>query len=229
MTSILSHEWRLVPDFMKASLLLLTILNAPLVGCALEQEITRTPRTAVEQVLLTQAVEQALANLQVQLPEGVNVDVDATGLENDRSRLRMTNADLGAIDRPSRDIFYVRDVVAAELGRRGYRVSARDTESPYFVRVMAESFGTMQGRVFFGMPPVQSVLIPFSLPELVVFKQESQSGYARLHLDLYDNRTGEFLGSTAKLVGRAFYNQYTVLLFVTWYRTDVTAPPVAGR
>lgn len=216
-------------DFMKVSLLFLMILKASLMGCALEQEISRTPRTAVEQVLLTQAVEQALVNLKVQLPEGVNVDVDATGLESDRSRLRMTNADLGAIDRPSRDIFYVRDIVAAELGRRGYRVSARDTESPYLVRVMAESFGTMQGSVFFGMPPVQSVLIPFSLPELVVYKQQSQSGYARLHLDVYDNRTGEFLGSSPKLVGRAYYNQYTVLILITWNRTDVTAPPVAGR
>ncbi len=198
-------------------------------GCALEQEVSRTPRTAVEQVLLTQAVEQALVNLTVQLPEGVNVDVDATGLESGRSQLRMTNADRGAIDHPSRDILYVRDIVAAELGRRGYRVSARDTESPYLVRVMAESFGTMQGSIFVGMPPVQSVLIPFSLPELTLYKRQNQSGYARLHLDLYDNRTGEFLGSTPKLVGRAFYNQYTVLIFATWNHTDITAPPVAGR
>jgi hypothetical protein len=214
---------------MKTSLFVFSILTTSLMGCAIEQEVSRTPRTAVEQVLLTQAVEQALVNLKVQLPEGVNVDVDATGLESDRSRLRMTNADLGAIDRPSRDIFYIRDIVAAELGRRGYRVSARDTESPYLVRVMAESFGTMQGKVFIGMPPVQSVLIPFSLPELTLYKQQNQSGYARLHLDLYDNRTGEFLGSTPKLVGRAYYNQYTVLILITWNRTDVTAPPVAGR
>jgi hypothetical protein len=216
-------------DFMNASFVLSLIVTALLMGCALEQEISRTPRTAVEQVLLTQAVEQALVNLKVHLPEGVNVDVDATGLESDRSRLHMTNADRGAIDRPSRDIFYVRDIVAAELGRRGYRVSARDTESPYLVRVMAESFGTMQGTVFVGMPPVQSVLIPFSLPELTLYKQQSQSGYARLHLDVYDNRTGEFLGSSPKLVGRAYYNQYTVLILITWNRTDVTAPPVAGR
>jgi len=216
-------------DFMNASFVLSLIVTALLMGCALEQEISRTPRTAVEQVLLTQAVEQALVNLKVHLPEGVNVDVDATGLESDRSRLHMTNADRGAIDRPSRDIFYVRDIVAAELGRRGYRVYARDTESPYLVRVMAESFGTMQGTVFVGMPPVQSVLIPFSLPELTLYKQQSQSGYARLHLDVYDNRTGEFLGSSPKLVGRAYYNQYTVLILITWNRTDVTAPPVAGR
>lgn len=198
-------------------------------GCALEQERSRTPRTAVEQVLLTQAVEQALTNLSVRLPDGVNVDVDATGLENDRSRLRTTNADLGSVDRPSRDILYIRDLVAAELGRRGYRVSARDHESPYLVRVMTESFGTAQGAIFVGMPPVQSVLIPFSLPELTLYKNQSQSGYARLHVDVYDNRTGEFLGSTPKLVGRAFHNQYTVLIFATWTRTDVVAPPVAGE
>src|SRR6185312_15417885 len=151
------------------------------------------------------------------------------GLESDRSRLRTTNTDLGAIDRPSRDILYIRDVVAAELGRRGYRVSARDTESPYLVRVMAESFGTMQGTVFIGMPPVQNVLIPFSLPELTLYKHQSQSGYVRLHMDVYDNRTGEFLGSTPKLIGRAYFNQYTVLILATWLRTDVTAYPVAGQ
>lgn len=194
-------------------------------GCSLEQELSRTPRTAVEQVLLTQAVNQALTNLTVQLPAGVNVELDATGLESDRSRLRMTNSDLGSLNSPNRDILYIRDTVAAELGRRGYLVRARDTESPYLVRVMAESFGTMQGITFFGMPPVQSVLIPFALPELTLYKQQNQSGYARIHLDIYDNRTGEFLGSSATLVGRTFYNQYTMLFFLTWNRTDIDAPP----
>lgn len=200
-------------------------LMAVLAGCSLEQELSRTPRTAVEQVLLTQAVNQALTNLTVQLPAGVNIELDAIGLESDRSRLRMTNSDLGSLNSPNRDILYIRDTVAAELGRRGYLVRARDMESPYLVRVMAESFGTMQGITFFGMPPVQSLLIPFALPELTLYKQQNQSGYARLHLDIYDNRTGEFLGSSATLVGRTFYNQYTMLFFLTWNRTDIDAPP----
>lgn len=200
-------------------------LMAVLAGCSLEQELSRTPRTAVEQVLLTQAVSQALNNLTLQLPAGVNVELDATGLESDRSRLRMNNSDLGSLNSPNRDILYIRDTVAAELGRRGYLVRAREMESPYLVRVMAESFGTMQGITFFGMPPVQSLLIPFALPELTLYKQQNQSGYARLHVDIYDNRTGEFLGSSATLVGRTFYNQYTMLFFLTWNRTDIDAPP----
>ena len=201
------------------------VVIALLTACSLEQELSRTPRTAVEQVLLTQAVNHALTNLTLQLPAGVNVELDATGLESDRSRLRMTNSDLGSLNSPNRDILYIRDTVAAELGRRGYLVRAREMESPYLVRVMAESFGTMQGITFFGMPPVQSVLVPFALPELTLYKQQNQSGYARLHLDIYDNRTGEFLGSSATLVGRTFYNQYTMLFFFTWNRTDIDAPP----
>lgn len=194
-------------------------------GCSLEQEISRTPRTAVEQVLLTQAVERALVNLTLDLPEGVNVEVDATSLDTDRPRLRMTDSDLGALNSPSRDILYIRDAVASVLGRHGFRVRARDVKAPYLVRVMAESFGTMQGMTFFGMPPVQSVLIPFALPELTLYKEIKQTGYARLRLDVYDYRTGEFLGSTATLVGRSFYDQYTVLFFVTWQVTDIIAPP----
>lgn len=90
---------------------------------------------------------------------------------------------------------------------------------------MTESFGPMQGITFFGMPLVQSVLIPFVLPELTLYKQQNQSSYARLHLDMYDNRTSEFLGSSATLVRRTFYNQYTLLFFLTWNRTDIDAPP----
>jgi hypothetical protein len=216
----------------------LTMLAVTLMitGCSIEQELSRTPRTAVEQVLLTQAIERALVNMTVRLPEGVNVGVDATGLDSDRSRLRLAGSDvgtsnsgttnnLGTMNTPSREIRYIRDTVAAELGRRGYRVRDPGAASPYLIRVMAESFGTMQGISFFGMPAVQSVLIPFALPELILYRHVKQSGYTRLHLDVYDDRTGEFLGSTAKLVGRSYYDQYTILFFITWFVTDIAAPP----
>jgi hypothetical protein len=215
---------------MTVSSLTFSILVAIATGCALEQEVSRTPRTAVEQVLLTQAVHQALGNLSLHLPEGVTVEVEAMGLDTNQSRSQPTHGVTGVIDRNSHDsLYYIRDAVAAELGRRGYRIFTRENEASYVVRVMAESFGTIQGSTFVGMPPVQSLLIPFSLPELTLYKNQSQSGYARLHVNVYDTRTGEFLGSTPTLIGRAFFNQYTLLLLVTWHRTDVTAPPVAGR
>jgi hypothetical protein len=192
-------------------------------GCAVEQEFSRTPRTAVEQVLLTQAIERALTNLTLELPEGAPLEVEATSLDSDRTLVRMSGAELGSTRRPEIETAYIRDATAAVLGQKGYRLPARD--GTYLVRVMVESVGTMQGLSFFGLPPVQSVVIPFALPELTLYKQQKQSGYARLRLDMYDNHTGAFLGSSATLVGRTYFDQYTILFYLTWYRTDLLAAP----
>lgn len=58
----------------------------PMTGCSSEQEISRTLRTAVEQLLLTQAVERALTNLTIRIPEHAGIQVDVTGLYTDRAR-----------------------------------------------------------------------------------------------------------------------------------------------
>ncbi|MBA2486372.1 MAG: hypothetical protein H0V35_09795, partial [Nitrospira sp.] len=57
------------------------------------------------------------------------------------------------------------------------------------------------------------------------YKLQAQSGYARLHLDLFDNLTGEYKGSSATIIGRTRYDQYTVFFYITWIKTDLTAPP----
>jgi len=177
-------------------------------GCAIEQEVSRTPRTAVEQLLLTQAIERALSNLTVPLPEHAMLHIDAISLDTARSLIRMRGSDHGATKPPALETAYVRDSVSAMLARKGYRTLSE--EATYLIRVMVESLGTIQGMTFFGLPPIQSVIIPFAIPELTVYRLQKQSGYARLHLDLYDNRTGESIGSTSTLIGRTYYDQYTV-------------------
>jgi hypothetical protein len=173
-------------------------------SCTLEQEFSRTPRTAVEQLLLTQSVEHALNNLTGFLPEQTTVHVDVG---------------------PSADLLLVRDAVATSLGRLGYRIEPRDALPTYLARVVVESFGTTQGLTFFGMPPVQSVLIPFALPALTLYKAEGQKGYARLHVDFFELQSGKFVGSSPTVIGRTFYNQYTLMFFWTWQTTDLLAAP----
>ncbi len=204
------------------SLLVSTIL---LTACSLTQEFSRTPRTAVEQLLLTQAIEHAMHNLEVELPKETALHLDVTGLQTDRAHLNMAGQDRGILHGPSLDLLLIRDSVATGLGRLGYRIDPRDTEPAYLARVVVESFGTTQGLTFFGMPPVTSVLIPFSLPALILYSAEGQQGYARVHVDFFDYRTGTFVGSTPSTIGRTRYHQYTVLFFFTWQITDLTAPP----
>ena len=199
----------------------------------LEQEISRTPRTAVEQLLLTQAVQLALNNLTVSLPEQSRVLVEVTGLHSDRALISQPGLNLFSQSQPvlqggTLDLVFIRDAVVTALARRGYSprgVASPNTNPDYVARVIVESWGTTQGLTFFGMPPVQSVVIPFSLPELTIYKYQQQHGYGRLHIDFFDNKDGAYLGSTATLIGRTYYHQYTVLFFVTWIRTDLTAPP----
>ena len=194
-------------------------------GCSLTQEFSRTPRTAVEQLLLTKAVEYALHNLTISLPEQTSLRVDVTGLQTDRSHFNMVGEDRGVLHGPSLDLLLIRDSIATGLGRLGYRIDPRGTEPTYLARVVVESFGTTQGLTFFGMPPVQSVLIPFSLPAITLYSAQGQKGYARLHVDFFEYQTGKLVESSSTIIGRTYYNQYTLLFFFTWQTTDLTAPP----
>jgi hypothetical protein len=199
------------------------VMTVAFAGCAVEQEYSRTPRTAVEQLLLTQAIERSFHNLRLELPPGATLELQATSLDSDRTLVRINGPELASAKHPALETTYIRDAMAAVLGRHGYRIPSQDTN--YLVRVMVESLGTMQGLTLIGLPPIQSTVIPFSLPELALYKFQKQSGYARLHVDMFDNRTGEFVGSSATIIGRTYYDQYTVLFYFTWAATDLLAPP----
>lgn len=203
----------------------LMALSLFVAGCAIQQEVSRTPRTAVEQLLLTGAVDQALTNLTLTLPPQADLHLEVSGFYIDRGRLTMRDQTSGTVQDPIPDSFFVRNTVAVALGRMGYRIRNRDDHPAYLVRVAIEALGTMQGLTFVGMPPIQSVIIPFALPELTLYKLQAQSGYARFHLDVFENLTGAYKGSSATIIGRTHYDQYTALFYLTWIRTDLTAPP----
>ena len=190
------------------------------------QEVSKTPRSATEQLLLTESVKRALIDLDVPLPKGATVAIQVGGLQTDRAHVHMSEEEaFGVVDAPSWDLGYVRDAATARLGALGYLVRRSAGETAYVARVMVESIGTNQGKTFFGMPPVQSVLIPFALPQLTLYQEIDQLAHVRLHVDLYDGASGGFIRSTPTWIGTAYYNQYTVLFFLTWTSTDLVAAP----
>ncbi len=197
-----------------------------LTACALPQEVSKTPRSAVEQLLLTHAVERALATVTVPLPKGATVAVEVSGLQTDRAHVHLQReGDFGVIDAPSWDLAFIRDAVAARLGEQGYHLKPHPGEATYLVRVMVLALGTNQGKTFFGLPPIQSVLIPFSLPQITLYQEQDQLAHARLYLDIYETATGQFIRSTPWTTGNAYYNQYTVLFFFTFRTTDILQAP----
>ena len=177
-------------------------------------------------MLLGQAIERSLANVTVPIPNDKPVIVEAVGFAMGTPLLQ-DNADrtTGVIYASSSDLLFVRDVTSRELGRMGLRIGKGAEVKGYLIRVMVQALGTEQGTVLFGLPALQSILLPVALPEVALYKNQHQRALVRLSLDIYDLGTGRFVHSTPWYEASAFYNEYTVLIIFTFKSTDLQPPP----
>jgi len=174
-----------------------------------------------------------MMDLTVPLPAGKSVTVEVVGFPVDRlimqepftsSATLGTASDNTVVRAPGSDLPVVRGMLEKRLGELGFVVPQRRQEAAFLIRLVVLTFGTEQGVSFFGMPAVQSVLLPFSLPELTLYKAQRQNSYMRCLVHVYDLATGRFLASTAWYDGSAFYNQYTLLFVFSYRTTDLPQP-----
>ena len=118
--------------------------------------------------------------------------------------------------------------MAGWLGQQGYAIQKNEDKADYRISVIVRSLGTELGNSFFGMPPVTSQLIPFSLPELALYKAQYQTGYAKFHMDIFELPAGTLLQSTPPFLAQTHFNNHTILLFFTINSTDLESPPRLG-
>jgi len=179
-------------------------------GCSTTQRNTQSSRTAVEQLLLSEAVKRSFPNDPgefLPIPRGASVAINTVGMTADQA--------------------FLQQVLAGWLGQQGYLVQKDGKDATHRVDVVVEALGTELSGAFMGMPPVQSQFIPFSLPELALFKSQYQTGYAKFHLNVFGLPAGNFLGSTS-FVADAYYNDYTVLFMLSHTFTDLPSVPELG-
>jgi hypothetical protein len=209
-----------------------------LASCTIPREITKTARSAIEQLLLSEALNRSL--LDVTLPISVDepLYMEVTGLQlgylsplvplpsvSASGEASTTTTSTSGYFSPAGDLAFVKDAVAGHLGVLGYRISKREDDASYLVRVVVQSFGTNQSTSFFGMPPIQSVLIPFSLPQLTVYQNLSQDGFVRYGVEVIERASGRLFYSTPWHSHRTYHDQYTILFFFTFRVTDLEEAP----
>lgn len=185
------------------------LVTGVLVGCTTTQKITSSARTTTEQLLISEALKRSLpkqTNAPLPIPQGSVVKLDVIGLTGDK------------------DI--VKGAVAGWLGQHGY--IAQDEPAAYRMNIMVDSIGTEQANTFFGIPPISAALIPISLPKLAFYEAEYQTGYSRIHLDIFEVPSGRFVGSTSPFIGDTYFNAHTILFLFKLKRTDLTSPPEVG-
>jgi hypothetical protein len=196
-------------DFLQTLALATAIIL--LAGCSTTQRNTQSSRTAVEQLLLSEAVKRSFPNEPgefLPIPRGAGVAITTVGMTPDQA--------------------FLQQVLTGWLGQQGYLVQKDGKDATHRVDVVVEALGTELSGTFMGMPPVQSQFIPFSLPELALYKSQYQTGYAKFHLNVFGLPAGNFLGSTSAFLADAYYNDYTLLFVLSHTFTDLPSVPEMG-
>ena len=214
------------------------LMACSLASCTVPREVTRTARSAIEQLLLAEALNRSLLSVALPLPVDQSLYMEVTGLQlgylspivsvptvSSSGETNTMPSSTSAYFSPAGDLAFVKDAVAAHLGVLGYRIAKQEHDASYVVRVKVQSFGTSQSTSFFGMPPVQSVLIPFSLPQLTIYQNLAQDGYVRYGVDVIERASGRLSYSTAWHSHRTYHDQYTILFFFTFRVTDLEDAP----
>ena len=209
-----------------------------LASCTIPREVTKTARSAIEQLLLSEALNRSLLDVALPLPVDEPLYMEVSGLQlgylsplvplpsvSSSGESNTTSSSTSGYFSPAGDLAFVKDAVAAHFGVLGYRVATREEEASYLVRVVVQSFGTSQSLSFFGMPPIQSVLIPFSLPQLTVYQNLAQDGFVRFGVQVIERATGRLFYSTPWHSHRTYHDQYTILFFFTFRITDLDDAP----
>lgn len=186
-------------------------------GCSGTQKVTQSQRSAVEQLLISEAVLRSLPlrpEPVLAIPPGSNVVLNTTGIS--------VATDV------SSDQLLLKQVLSGWLAHQGYFVQRNDEKAAYRINVIVGALGTELGGSFIGMPPARSEIVPISLPELAIYKAQYQTGYVKFYMDVFELPSGAFIQSTPSFLGETYYNDYTVLLLFSFNSTDIPSPPQTG-
>ena len=174
-----------------------------LCGCTSSSH-THPPRTAIEQLLLSTAVDNSLRGVDIPQVEGERIYVDAELLE--------------AYDRG-----YVIGSVRALLSENGALLQATPESADMIVEVRSGALGMDVADSLVGIPAIP-IIIPGAgtteFPELVLYSSNKQNSVSKIALLGY-RTDGENVFSTEPLVGLSHFNSYKFLLLLQINFTNI--------
>lgn len=160
-----------------ANKLALGVISATFIGCGITRS-TDTARTATEQLLISDAIDRAVENMNLQPLAGQSIFLDDS---------RVTDA----VDRN----YYI-STLRQHLLAQGCTLKEKREDADFVVEARAGAIGTDRNDLLFGVPtsPVPAIPVispmPSTLPEIPIAKRKDQRGVAKLALFAYHRATG---------------------------------------
>lgn len=186
--------------------LLLALTVAAVGGGCMTPDVTKTARSGVEQLLVSNAVDRACLTLELAPLNGRKVLLDLTTLE--------------AVDKP-----YVCVALRQRLRQAGALLTEDAKTADLIVEVSAGAVATDQSEMFIGLPAIP-VPIPMAgsikTPEVALFKKNTQTGIVRLTLAARQTATGAPVPLRPEpATASAYFNRWTLLLLFHWSTSDL--------
>jgi hypothetical protein len=178
--------------FRAPAALVLSVVSclALLSGCSTSSS-SNTARTAKEQLLISNAVDQALETVDFSSFYGQKVFFDEKYLDG--------------VDKT-----YVIGSVRHRLLLNGATLASKTDDADVVLEARSGGIGTDSTETFYGIP---EVVLPgmLTLPELKAATRNSQRGTAKLAFVAYDAKTNSVLGSGGTSLAVSDYNDWNVL------------------
>ncbi len=178
---------------MRSLICLFLLVMSFLTGCT-SRTISNTPRTAIEQLLLSAAVDKAVLKFQMPELEGKKVCLDFTHLQ-------------------SYDSEYVKSAVLNRIAQNGAVIIEKSEEADFIIQVSSGGVGNEYKETLVGIPAIPVPGSPMSMPELALWKKVEQDGMAKFLIAVY--RRGEIVHSN-HYYGKAERDES----FFLWKRTQ---------
>lgn len=168
------------------SLLLVTVFG----GCG-TTKWTETKRTATEQLLISDAMDQAVSRLDFHLLAGKSVYLDDTYLKD------------------VVDSTYLVSSLRQQLLAHGAILKPKREEADYIVEVRSGAVGTDMHSMLIGVPQlnlpatIATAGLPSSFPEIPLVKRTKQTAVTKILLFAYNRETGRPLWQSGRVLARS--------------------------
>jgi len=162
-------------------------------GCG-TRTFTNTQRAAIEQLLLSGAVDNALEKLDIPQLAGKKTYIDFTNLK-------------------SYDIEYVKAAVRARFAEIGAQLVGKSEEADCIAEIASGAVGTEYKSFLVGIPSIPLPGSPTPLPELALARSIEQTGIVKLLVFVHSN--GKFVGAE-HYYGKVERDE----TFILWFRSQ---------
>ena len=177
---------------------MLGIIFLCLAGCS-SRLVTHTSRAALEQMLLTGAVDKAMAKFSLAELEGATVFLDYSNL--------------AAVDAP-----YIKTATRARFCELGATLVDQAGEADLIAEIACGALGTEFKTFTVGLPPLPVPNSPIPLPEASVYKSTEQTGIVKILI--FVHAKGKFV-AVNQYYAKADRNESFVLFWRFHSQDDV--------